>query len=474
VTSPIDFDTIKNELSRIDPDGKFLSVSKCTSRPEARTGIASDGRYINNLMRSSHQESGTAYGGSIPVAALAEMTEMMGGLVADQSTLNRVISRLSELDTTETMMRLLRSTLSGTNLGPDAWEKVRRDLETYWAPWEIDISTMAQTEMKLSAALVQLQEKTRSLGLRPASELLDSLPKFTQTIAFRQGKQVSVESHGKDTDLDQRTLKTLAESVQGILAYCINESIELPDQRSQSGKNTIGKLSVSAMRTENHTQVTIEDDGSGLDFKKILARGAELGWNGKHITDDDLTGWLFKPEYYAQTNMSINQAILRSILEAEKGKITLINKPGLGLKFIITLQVDMAVVDGMVVRINDIRYIVPVHAIQRILQPTEENLIENSAGGGGSLLNMEGKIYPVRSFKSGSMKESIRDGQHPRLLVIIEKEPQSVALEVDELIGRQSVLVRPLAGTLGNSRNTIGCALLGEGEVGMVLDLEAL
>ena len=474
VTSSSDFKTIQEELKQIDPDGKFLNISPCLPRSTARTALPADARYFNNVIRSSHPDTGITYGGSLPIEVLAEMTEMVGGLVADQSTLNRVISRLSEMNTTESVMRLIRASFSGSNTGTEVWEKIHSDLQAYWASWEMDISTLAQTEVKLNAALIQLQEKTRSLGLRPAAELLDPLPKIAQTVAFRQGKQATIECRGGDSELDQRTLKTLVDTVHSLVAYCINESIELPEQRTQAGKNAAGRLWVSVVRTENHNQITIEDDGSGLDFKKILARGDELGWNGAQISDEELTEWLFKPEYYAQTSMSINLAILRSILQAEKGKLTLAQKPDSGLRFIITLQLDMAVMDGMVVRIEDIRYIVPVFAIQRILQPTEENLIEASADGGGSLLNMEGKVYPVRSFKSRAAREAARSQQQPRLLVIIEKDPQSVALEVDELIGRQSVLVRPLSRTLGSLRNTIGCALLGEGEVGMVLDLEAL
>jgi two-component system, chemotaxis family, sensor kinase CheA len=275
--------------------------------------------------------------------------------------------------------------------------------------------------------------------------------------------------------LDQRTLSLLAETVHATIAFCINESLEIPEQRARSGKDTTGQIRINVARTDNHTHVTIEDDGNGLDEGKLLAHGAELGWTASEDEKNDLVGWLFNPEFYNQRGVDINLATLNQELQSNKGKITLVNKRGQGLIFTITLQLDVAVIDGMVVRIGEIRYIVPVYAIQRIVQPTAEDLVTTPADGGGMLLNMEGKVYPVRNFRPQAPKKDDHSNlQYPKLLVIIEKDPQSIALDVDELIGRQSVLVRPLSGNLLNNRNTIGCALLGEGEIGMVLDLDAL
>ena len=212
-----------------------------------------------------------------------------------------------------------------------------------------------------------------------------------------------------------------------------------------------------------------------MNQEKLLSRGSDLGWAAPDDTESGLISWLFNPDFYPPGGSEINLAVLNQVLTSNKGKMTLVNKTGQGLHFTLSLQLDMAVVDGMVIRIGEIRYIVPVYAIQRIIQPTAENIIDTAADGGGKLLNLEGKVYPVRSFRQPSeQKLAVRSHQQPQLLVIIEKDPQSIALDVDELIGRQSVLVRPLSGDLMNNRNTIGCALLGEGEIGMVLDLDVL
>ena len=400
---------------------------------------------------------------------------MVGNLVAEQSTLQRVISRLMEVDVTEGFLRLVRSTLGGALLENKTFENLRREIESFWGSWEMDVSTLAQTEVKLNAALIQLQEKTRSLSLCPASELLDPLPKIAQSMALRLGKQINVDCLGWDAELDQRTLSILTETVKSLVTYCITESLELPEERQKTEKPIIGKLSVKVTRTENHIQVMIEDDGRGLDKNKILAHGHKLGWTAAEQNNDaELVRWLFKAEFYTRPDLGMNLADLTNRLQSYHAKVSLIHPAGRGLQFLISLPLDMVVLDGMVVRVGDVRYIVPVYAIQRILQPRTEQLINAAAGDVGCLFNLEGKTYPVRSFQIQTNHSLEKSHHHPQLLVIIEKEPQAVALEVDELIGRQSVLVRPLSGHLVNVRNAIGCALLGEGEVGMVLNLEAL
>jgi chemotaxis protein histidine kinase CheA len=475
VAASYDINTIRNSLKQMDPEEKYFSISQCAILPNFSSEKQMGNGYENDAVQKAAIESTSDPVGNLPIEVIGELTEMVGGLVADQSTLSRVIARMAEKNTTESIMRLLRSSLNGNNLGNDIWINLNRELQTYWVPWEMDISSLVQTDVKLSAGLVQLQEKTRSLGLRPATELLNPLPKIAQSFAFRQGKQVSVKCWGGDSELDQRTLSMLAETVHNLIAFCINESLELPDERAKNEKNTTGQIRVSVIRTENHTQVVIEDDGNGLNQARILARGNELGWATPDELETSLTAWLFNPEFYLLGGSDINLAALNQVLQSNKGKLTLFNKPGHGLQFKVNLQLDVAVVDGMVVRVGDIRYILPVYAIQRIIQPNEENLINTAADGGGQLLNMEGKVYPIRNLRSQKEK-GLKNGnqQQPHLLVIIDKEPQSVALDVDELIGRQSVLVRPLSGDLMNNRNTIGCALLGEGEIGMVLDLDLL
>ena len=493
-----DLDSIRQSMLGLDPQQLFLQIEEC--RPLSSIDLQVMPESLDDYSVFESSESIHHIETSLPVEAISELNEIIGGLVADQSTIQRVINRLSEGDTKEIILRILHNNLDSFRLGKDTWEKLKRGLEQFWNAWETDFSSLAQTEVKQSAALVELQEKTRALGLQSANVILDPLPRLAQSLALRQGKQLTIDCLGGETELDQHSSSLLSNTLQSLLVYCVSESLETPDRRQKAGKAVTGHIKVMVTRTENHSIITIEDDGRGLDADKIKQRARDLGWKNIPTTSDDLIKAVFRPDFYPPTGTQINLAVLASGLQARHGSLSLNAMPGQGQRFTIRLPLEMVVLDGMVVRVGDVSYIVPVNAIQRIVQPSDQDLVTSSAGKVGALLNLEGKVYPVRRFNGsnghqtapadkpsvlqdepeGDKQKTINEqtepnvNEHNRLLVIIEKEPQAVALEVNELKGRQSVLVQPLSGHMVNARNAVGCALLGEGEVGMVLNLDAL
>jgi two-component system, chemotaxis family, sensor kinase CheA len=437
VTSSQAPQAIREALKEIDPRGEYLTLVECVlnqgldpAQPPARPTRG----------KAAHHGSPLAEAGvGVTTAALAEVTETVGELVADQSTLHRVVARLAETEPVEGVLQRVKSAVATQvgSLAADRWESLRHDLEIYWGNWTQTISALAQTEAKLSATLSSLQEKARALGLRPAAELLEPLHRTAQVLSLSLGKQVTLDWEGAELELDRLSVETLAEPLNQLICYCVAESLELPEQRRTAGKPVTGRVTITVSRTVNHAVVVVEDDGRGQ------VAGLDL-------------------------------AALQARLRVRQGRLVAAHQPGQGSRFTLTLPLDLTVVDGMVVRIGEVRYVVPVHAIQRIVQPAKADLVEATADGVGRLLQVEGRVLPVRSLLAQIPQPASGAGQSPRLLVIVDKEPQAIALEVDELIGRQSVLVRPLPDHLAEIRSASGCALLGEGEVGMVLNLEVL
>jgi two-component system chemotaxis sensor kinase CheA len=162
-----------------------------------------------------------------------------------------------------------------------------------------------------------------------------------------------------------------------------------------------------------------------------------------------------------------NLAALTADLRAHHGRLSVTSAVGRGTRFDIRLPLDMAVIDGMIARIGDVRYVVPVSAIRRIVKPDAANLVHSSANGGQSLLHLEGESIQIQTFDGQGHSQDASN-----LMVIVEREHEPIAFSVDELIGRQQVLVRPLRGQFAEISHVSGCALLGEDQVGVVLDLE--
>ena len=244
-------------------------------------------------------------------------------------------------------------------------------------------------------------------------------------------------------------LEELKPLLRTLTGFCVTQSIERPEERTASGKEARGTLRLALSVNDKSAVATLEDDGIGL----------------KAIQDGDGTG-----DFLAKT-----QAALRS----RGGALRIESPESGGVRFQVTLPMAMVVLDGMVVRVDEYRYVVPLDAIQRIVHSGFEELVQLPAGEGHMLKLGHGDLLPVHSLKGATAGGGIgeRDaapGGQRFLFVVVRKQSQRAALLVDELMGQQLVLIRPLRGFLAGIHGVTGCALLGGGDVGMVLDIGRL
>jgi two-component system chemotaxis sensor kinase CheA len=162
-----------------------------------------------------------------------------------------------------------------------------------------------------------------------------------------------------------------------------------------------------------------------------------------------------------------------AMLQAHRGRLSIVGEPGEGTRFSLELPLDTVVIDGMVVRAGGVHYVVPVGAIQRIVKPEKRQVVRldvrhsPSADGNRRVLQLGEELVPIQTLVGDTVSHVPDEG----LLLVIEGGERGVALVVDELIGQQQVLIQPLQGYMADVPGVSGYALLGEGDVGMVLDL---
>jgi two-component system chemotaxis sensor kinase CheA len=172
----------------------------------------------------------------------------------------------------------------------------------------------------------------------------------------------------------------------------------------------------------------------------------------------------------------VDFAKLREALQLHRGNLWVENLSTGGLRFTLTMSLSMMLLEGMVVRINAVHYVIPIDAIQRIIRIDTEDLMHISADGGQYMLHLENNETVPVQFLKGNHQESSGDDddfshEEKQLFVVIGKGQQRIAIRVSELIGQQNVLSRPLQGYLSYINGVIGCTLLGSGDVGLVLDV---
>ena len=251
----------------------------------------------------------------------------------------------------------------------------------------------------------------------------------------------------KNLILDHAMLEELKPHLRALVAFCVAESIEEPEHRVSLGKERRGTVRLALVRSDERVLATLDDDGAGV--KAV-------------------------PEGKAQALFGDTRTVLRS----RGGDLKIETSAEGGIRFHVSLPMAMVVLDGMVVRVGDYRYVVPLGAIQRIVHSPVEDVLRVSAGGGQHMLKLgHNDVLPVHVLNAataGGKLPQQNDGSQRRLFVVVGKQSKRVGLMVDELLGQQLVLIRPLRGYLTGIRGVTGCALLGGGEVGMVLDIGRL
>ncbi|MCL4395556.1 MAG: chemotaxis protein CheW, partial [Chloroflexi bacterium] len=401
-------------------------------------------------------------GSEVSSQVVEELIATVGRLVAEGATLNRVTTRLSNSAPAEEILRIVQEANGD-------WESARHGIESLLGGWSDAVSSLGRSENEIGTGLSRLHELARSLRLAPAAEILNPVRRFAQELAHRQGKLIELDLQGTDLELDRGVLHLLSEPLRRLVWFGVMHGIEDVERRQVARKSATGHLTVRLKKHDDHVQVVVEDDGQGIDREWIKQRVQQLGWPETEGTHE--LAVMLKPGFgkvSSNGGEGIDLAALDEDLRNHQGRMTVSSECGKGTHFDIRLPLDMTVVDGMIVRVGDIRYVVPVSTVRRIVHPESSDLVHSSAEGSATLLKFEDELVQVQNLAGDT---AVHSGE---LMLVVDGEQERIALRIDELIGRQQVLVRPLQGALANVRDASGCALLGEGEVGVVLNRELI
>ncbi len=460
------YESVAQTIADIDPTGRHLTLQACAMREDI---TPEDVQQVPTPSKNSSQTERVVENRSaVDMDSLTTLMETVGGMVATHTTLHRIVDRLQEADLVTTMNRLFQQ---ARNDWKGAYQKLQHTVDT----WATDLSALSQVETEMGSELEQLHEMALSLRLEPVTQILDPLQRMVEEVANHQNKRIELNLKGADTQLDHRALNILADPLRRLVWFAVTHSLEEPPQRREEGKSAAGQISVAVNKSEDRVQIVVTDDGQGLNPEVVLQRARKLGWtNGSTPLAAELSEWVLQPGFgpisAGNGQEGVDLAALQAELQTYQGRLDLSTSPGQGDRFTLNLPLDMVVVDGMVARVGHIHYVVPVGIVQRIIKPDDNEIVHSSANGSQNVLRMGEDLVPVQTLNGANSAGNIQDC----VMVVVGSAEQAIALAVDELLGQQQVLIRPLQGFLTSIEGVSGCALLGDGDVGMVLDLNQM
>ena len=341
----------------------------------------------------------------------------------------------------------------------------------------------AQCE-RLFAGLDLLERNTRDLqeaviGVRmlPVDAVFRRFPRLVRDLSARLGKQVRLRTIGEGTELDKGLIERIADPLVHLVRNSIDHGLEMPDVRAQAGKDETGTITLAASHQGGHIVIEVSDDGRGLNRERILAKAAERGLAvPENPTDAQVWDLIFQPGFStaeAVTDLSgrgVGMDVVRRNIQALGGEVQLESAAGHGTRVVIRLPLTLAILDGMAVSVGDETLILPLTYVLEALQPQAEDV--RTVGGDGRVLRVRGEYLPIVALNEYYRYGDNRNAE--QLVVVVEADGQKLALEVDELIGQQQVVVKNLENNYRRIDGISGATILGDGRVALIVDVGGL
>jgi two-component system chemotaxis sensor kinase CheA len=343
------------------------------------------------------------------------------------------------------------------------------------------------TAEKLRAGLTQLERNTRELQesvmrvrMLPISFVFSRFPRMVRDLAQRLGKQIDLKLTGEQTELDKTVLEKIGDPLVHLVRNSIDHGIELPDVRVAAGKPAAGTVQLDACHRGGNIAVEVSDDGGGLDKDRILAKARQRGLVGAsdELTDEQIHDLIFLPGFSTAektTDLSgrgVGMDVVRRNVKELGGKIELRSERGKGSRFIITLPLTLAIVDGQSVAVGTETYIIPLISIVESMRLKETGISRLS--GHDEVFSFRGDYLPVIRLHELFGVEPRARALHEGLVVIAEGDGRRVGLFVDDLLGQQQVVIKSLEANYGHVEGVSGATILGDGSVALILDVTGI
>jgi two-component system, chemotaxis family, sensor kinase CheA len=337
-------------------------------------------------------------------------------------------------------------------------------------------SGLAQLERNMR----ELQESVMRVRMLPISFVFSRFPRMVRDLAQRLEKQIELKVSGEHTELDKTVLEKIGDPLVHLVRNCIDHGIERPEVRRGAGKPPLGIIQLEACHRGGNIAVEVSDDGAGLDRQRILERARERGLVGasEPLSDGEIDDLIFLPGFSTveqATDLSgrgVGMDVVRRNIKELGGKIEVRSERGRGSRFLITLPLTLAIVDGQSVTVGSETYIVPLTSIVESLQLKSGNV--NRLSGRGELFSFRGEYLPViRLHELFGIEPRARE-LHDGLVVVVEGEGRRVGLFVDDLLGQQQVVIKSLDANYGHVEGISGATILGDGAIALILDLPRL
>ncbi|MGP1454442.1 MAG: chemotaxis protein CheW [Treponema sp.] len=326
----------------------------------------------------------------------------------------------------------------------------------------------------------ELQEGVMKIRMVPISQIFSRFPRVVRDLSRTLNKNVQLVIEGEDTELDKSVVEDLLDPIMHCVRNSLDHGVETPEDRKKIGKPEQGTLLLKANNEGNMIVIEIADDGKGIDVDAVKSKAVERGLlhPGKNLSDIEAYQLIFAPGFSTSKTISsvsgrgVGLDVVKTHIEKLNGTVTVVSERNVGSKFTIKLPLTLAIIQGLLIRVGEEVYSVPITSVIESHRVRNEEIkridgyeVFNVRNEVISLLRLN-RLFGVPSSDSGE------EGYH--YIVIVGTAEKKVGLMVDSLIGEEDVVIKPLKDQFTNSPGIAGASILGDGSVSLIIDVGQL
>lgn len=323
----------------------------------------------------------------------------------------------------------------------------------------------------------ELQDLTLSMRMVPLKGTFQKMARLVRDVAKKANKQVRFITEGEETEIDRNMVDAISDPLVHMMRNAADHGVETPEDRLRAGKPAEGTIVLRASHAAGKVVIEVLDDGKGIDPEKILAKAIErkIVEPGRELSQNEIYDLLFAPGFSTAEKLTdvsgrgVGMDVVKRNIESLRGRVEVASVKGQGSTFTIRLPLTLAIIDGMLLKVGAETYVLPTANIEQALRPPPGSV--STVKGQGEMLLLRGQLVPIfrlhRLLGVPGAFESLNDA----LLVVVEHEGQRCALLADTLLAQQQVVIKSLSSALGEVEGVSGAAILGNGRVGLILDV---
>ncbi len=348
---------------------------------------------------------------------------------------------------------------------------------------EVGSSNLAFNEQieYLESVTTNLHESVMKVRMVPIESVVSKFPRMIRDLSKKLDKKMELYMTGEETELDRTVVDEIGDPLMHLLRNSADHGLESAEVRKERGKSEVGSIFLNAYQDGNNVVIEVGDDGNGIDVEavknKAIERGTITPEQAETMTDKDIIDLLFLPSFSTAKTVSdvsgrgVGLDVVKSKIEALSGEIETKTKLGEGSTFIVRLPLTLAIIQALMVIVGGEKYAISLGAVQTIenVAPSDVKTVQ-----GKEVIHLRGKVIPLVRLNEVLDVESTRNPEEDMVVLIAKKGDRLAGLVIDDLIGQMEIVIKSMGKFVGKCKLISGATILGDGEVALILDANAL